>query len=559
LAERPAGAPPPLAPLPRACAAREPPPPPPPPLHHLGKYLTRLAQAYSTCHATQGRRLTETSHAAQDKLVQVASGGVVLSGVAALLLAFAFVTLMTRNAAFCVKASCVAQVVMPLGLAGIFFAYGSAGAGIGFSLVSLLFALVFWLWRSQLELCGQLLSVAAACLKENGHLVSATMGLSLLHGLLSAPVIVLVVLATRVGKPVPNPAINLSYTATASYDVCFNDAKAVIDCCAFQMAPLAQVYIAYAGIILSWLTFSVFEVRLFTISHVTARWYYQPAGIPLPGSPVREAVSLATGPHSGSLAMGGAVLAVADALRQSAESGRNNGSFLACVARLIMSCVSALLEAMTRFATVRIAITGERFMDAARGVVDLLSRNMLNSYGVWRFPPMIVSMTAFAISACWSGLLTLIFYAYGDSVVSKTAAADHALASSALTICMIVLAIVSFLLVFICVTFVGSILIAVVDAVYVCYAMDVDRSVNTRPTVHTVFALIPSIHTVVQQPDGEVGYAPQRPQAYAPQPQYVVSQPQPYAMQAPPQYPQQGQQQYAPPAGYPAPSYAPAR
>ncbi len=38
---------------------------------------------------------------------------------------------------------------------------------------------------------------------------------------------------------------------------------------------------------------------------------------------------------------------------------------------------------------VRLAITGEAFMEAGRGVSDLLKRNFLDAYGVWWFPPMV--------------------------------------------------------------------------------------------------------------------------------------------------------------------------
>ena len=460
---------------------------------------------------------------------------------------------MTRNASLCVKASCTVQVVGPLVLSAIFFYAGVGSAGITFLIAGLLFALVFWLWRSQLELCGRLLGVAANCLKDNGHLVSATMGLSILHGILAAPIVVFVVLATRVGKAVNAPGV--TYNATSNLCFVTNSSSltpTAVDCCAFQMAPAAQIYIAFASIIFSWLTFTVFEVRLFTISHVTARWYYCPAGQALPGSPVREAVGLAVGPHSGSLAMGGAVLAVADSLRQASESGRND-SIIACLARAIVSCVAALLEAFTRFATVRVAVTGERFMDAARSVVALLTRNALNTYAVWRFPPMVISMTAFALSACWTGLITLAFHGWGKSVVKAHSAESSA--ATALLVSTIVLAVIAFLIVFIGISFIGSILICVVDAVYVLYAVDVDSQQCTRPAVHEVFALVPCCHTVVQNPDGEIGYSPQTPQyaaQYPPQQQsYGQPQQAPFVMQAPQAYPQPGY----PPQGYPPQGY----
>ncbi len=41
---------------------------------------------------------------------------------------------------------------------------------------------------------------------------------------------------------------------------------------------------------------------------------------------------------------------------------------------------------------VRMAITGEAFYDAAHGVVDLMKRNALNAFGVWWLPPFILGV-----------------------------------------------------------------------------------------------------------------------------------------------------------------------
>jgi len=59
------------------------------------------------------------------------------------------------------------------------------------------------------------------------------------------------------------------------------------------------------------------------------------------------------------------------------------------------------------------------------------------------------------------------------------------------------------------------------DCVYVCWAQDLDTTVCSRPEVHAVFAAVPSVRVgaLVQQPDGELGYAPEQGGAPNAQPQ----------------------------------------
>lgn len=47
-------------------------------------------------------------------------------------------------------------------------------------------------------------------------------------------------------------------------------------------------------------------------------------------------------------------------------------------------------------AQVRMAMTGEAFVNAGRGVVDLLARNAMDAFGVWWLPPLILQARAVA-------------------------------------------------------------------------------------------------------------------------------------------------------------------
>lgn len=70
-------------------------------------------------------------------------------------------------------------------------------------------------------------------------------------------------------------------------------------------------------------------------------------------------------------------------------------------AKALMECINQLIEYLTKFAIVRMAITGEGFFTAGRAATDLLARNFLKSFGVWWFPPVVLNTAAAIASLLW--------------------------------------------------------------------------------------------------------------------------------------------------------------
>ena len=240
-------------------------------------------------------------------------------------------------------------------------ATGAVGPGLLAAAGSALAAYCFHLWRAELVLCARLLSVAGEALTANPHLVSASLGLNAVHIAAVLPVLALMVAASRVGDAVP---YGLAAATVAGVDgaaqTCVDAAGAAVQCCIWQTAPASVAYIVLAAMCTSWTTFLVFEMRLFAIAHVVIRWYSLPLGARLPGSPLREALSCAAGPAFGSLCMGSAILTLADAARQAAEATRRRGGgLLACLLATLVACLSELVASLTRFATIRLAATGQ--------------------------------------------------------------------------------------------------------------------------------------------------------------------------------------------------------
>ena len=67
--------------------------------------------------------------------------------------------------------------------------------------------------------------------------------------------------------------------------------------------------------------------------------------------------------------------------RRAEENRRQGESLIWSLLSCCLQCIWGLIEYVTKFATVRAAITGEAFLEAGRNVTDLLMRNFLKAYG----------------------------------------------------------------------------------------------------------------------------------------------------------------------------------
>ena len=95
-----------------------------------------------------------------------------------------------------------------------------------------------------------------------------------------------------------------------------------------------------------------------------------------------------------------------------AQENRQNGenliwSLLSCC----LQCIWGLIEYITKFATIRAAITGEAFFEAGRSVTDLLMRNFLKAYGRMTSSDCITTLAFGPLNimgrcSCWETLMS---------------------------------------------------------------------------------------------------------------------------------------------------------
>mmetsp|Transcript_4069 Transcript_4069/g.14235 ORF Transcript_4069/g.14235 Transcript_4069/m.14235 type:complete len:537 (-) Transcript_4069:109-1719(-) len=375
---------------------------------------------------------------------------------------------------------------------------GVVGPGIVMLLLSAFTIFVFYLWRQELALCGRLLSLSATGLQANPSLISFTLLMKIgLLGFIIIPHAAFMGLAFADGSAVLDPSVQVP---PSGQNECTDPTTMeVVPCCLWQTAPWVSPYVALASFSLLWSIMLAFEMRLYVIASSITDWYYAPQGAYVRGN-VMKAVGHAFGPAFGTLAYGSLVLTLIDIMRRAAENARrqNSRNILVCLVTTCMACFAAVFEALTKFATIHAAITGQAFCDAGRDVVSLLKRNFLAAYGVWWLPPMVLNMFSFIFSA---GVGVAIY------LVSLPILEDHHGNNVGSTEALIVALITGFLSLVI-LAFFSSILLNIVDSTFVLYAMDRDQACVTMPDIHAIFGEVPSVkaHAVVEQPTGDLAY-----------------------------------------------------
>jgi len=342
-----------------------------------------------------------------------------------------------------------------------------------FTLIGCWNAYVLYGWRQNgaLDLVARLLSTAAVALRQNANLVSMSAAVLLAYASF--------VLA---------PALGFLYSAGE------------LQSCSGHTAFPNLVFVVTSAAI-SWAGALSMELRLFTTAHVVARWYELPVGSRLEGRPVREAFSLAVGPSLGSLCVGALVLNAIEFVRELLARILSRLGPAGIMLQWIANGFARFTEFLTRFATIGVALGGDRFFVSGRHSTELFYAAGCQGHAVWFLP----QYALFAVSACVSIIAalvaTVIYSVFMPSIDSYTAAQLQQLVTYGV-----------FLLTVSCIQFLNGLLLSIVDALYFCFAADKVAKRMQKPDVHAVMADVvhrqpPKPGALVRQPDGETGYA----------------------------------------------------
>lgn len=92
----------------------------------------------------------------------------------------------------------------------------------------------------------------------------------------------------------------------------------------------------------------------------------------------------------GSLVLSSMILTIANIIRRIAQwienqAHKENSRFkwLATCLSCLIGFIAHIIEWVTDFATVRMAITGESFFTAGKEVVKMMTKNLVNAYAIW--------------------------------------------------------------------------------------------------------------------------------------------------------------------------------
>ena len=391
-----------------------------------------------------------------------------------------------------------AKVGVMFALTISFAAAGATVPAIVFALLTALTAFVFYLWRDELNLVASLLAVATKGLRDNPHIVTAVVGLQLAAFAWLVPLVGFMMFANM------NGAVAVSRDAVAqdaTSKVCVDAVGAAVDCCAWETEAWVPPYLFLAAVSGIWFVSAALETRLFVIGGAVCQWYFAPVGTSDFSGGVPRALGHALGSSFGSVCFGSFVLTMVELARSAAERLRreDRDNILVCIIVTCLECVYAIIEYISKFAMLQASITGEAFCEAAASVTDLLSRNFLTAYGTYAFPGMILQGASLVIAVGFGCATWLLSY----GVFAATLAANAGLYAGLVGILSAIISLVVM-------SFFAMIALNVVDAVFLCYAMDKDRNSVHRGELHAVLHEVNEKNQprggLVRNPGGQYAY-----------------------------------------------------
>mmetsp|Transcript_49726 Transcript_49726/g.95038 ORF Transcript_49726/g.95038 Transcript_49726/m.95038 type:complete len:549 (+) Transcript_49726:102-1748(+) len=463
-------------------------------------YDTEFTSDPNNCPAggVDPRRLMETNHEDDDAFAATFSsvhflrrGAVMMavSAVGSFAVGFGLLALLVSHAGAVVKSAFLTNVAVNLACAAA-ASLASAYAAFFYLALAALWAVLYWMWQCRLELVARLFTVSATGFKANPHLVTLCVGLKLAAAVMLTTIVACLFTSVTNGKVVPMDEVNYSPELKSCVDADLQTTP----CCGWKADGWVSGYLAFAAVTFMWTAMTVFEMRTFAISGAIAKWYFAPAGT-VPAGSLSTALGHAAGKQFGTVCFASLVLTIVQTLRSMARKDRDHrGNIAMWLLQCVLECVFSLIEYLTNFATIFAAITGLGFCEAGKEVTSILKRNFLSSYAVWWMPAFVLNSIALTAALGWGMVTGVIFYL---EVSHKETAAHQAFAVGA----------ACFLVVLLVLLFFSAIMLDVLRVVYICYAMDKDRSSITRPEVHEVYVLLPVQGAAVQNPSGDYAYA----------------------------------------------------
>lgn len=246
--------------------------------------------------------------------------------------------------------------------------------------------------------------------------------------------------------------------------------------CNWEQDRWVPAYFALAIITMLWSFTTMVEAKVYVTSGTIAQWYFSMEG-GKPRSSIRNSLRNAFGPSFGTVCFSGLVLGAVRFVRAIVDGARREDISAGFVKLLLGCCVNFLLAAfdfVNKFTINFTAITGESYCSAAKMTYELLRRNLLSAAFVETVSTRTLIGLIFVISTLYSIAACAILKAI-DDLGTKT----------------YYIAVVAWCLLMLVLGYFVHVLENVIDTIYICFAIDKDKSEVSKQDIHLVFLLLP--------------------------------------------------------------------
>ena len=142
-------------------------------------------------------------------------------------------------------------------------------------------------------------------------------------------------------------------------------------------------------------------------------------------------------------------------------------SIIGCIIRCVIGCIVRYLERLCKMSTIVVGVTGQSFVASGRTVNRLFTKSfgsMALAGGVWWIPPMIVRSFCLMGGFAWGMGAALFLFGDPLPLIGVAVAVYAWVVLNSLT----------------------GILLAMVDTIFMCFLIDMDRGVITKPNIHAI-------------------------------------------------------------------------
>lgn len=323
--------------------------------------------------------------------------------------------------------------------------------------------------RNRLDLTVQILKTSLQALKENFSLLALNPMLGLATVVINTPIVVFMWYALLNGRVAPN------YEAIRDGANGCSQATGA-PCCYFKRSEWVTPYLILTGVAVLWVVLVAGQLQILVVSGAISQWYFAPSGSSTAGA-TKRSMRNAFGPSFGTACLSSLMLTVSMVLKSVMDRAvvKTGPSIVTVLLRACFAWLFYLFEFFTRFSTNFAAITGDGFCSAAHATSELLRRNWLSTLIVEVLVQYLLTGMALSLALLHFGVVFASMYYF--------TAMEPFWSLMTANVC--------FLIALLGLGLLYQAMAAVIDTVYICYAMDKDGSVVSKAEVHNVYMLLP--------------------------------------------------------------------